>query len=36
MTAFEEMKGISADAKEDAEIGIDQLRFVYSKIPAGI
>lgn len=36
MTAFEEMKTVSADAKEDAEIGLDQLRFVYSKINKGV
>jgi hypothetical protein len=30
--AFEEMKGLSEDAKADAEIGLDQLRYVHSKI----
>lgn len=32
MTAFEQMKGISEDAKGDAEIGLKQLRFVHSKL----
>jgi tetratricopeptide (TPR) repeat protein len=30
ISTFEEMKSISQDAKEDAEIGLDQLRFVYN------
>lgn len=31
ITSFEEMKGISEDAKADAEIGLDQLRYVQTK-----